>query len=67
MQYYSPSDLASYLKKYNVENQIPVVVGPNVASDPGGEASLDIQVMLGVAPGNACIGARVALLYWVTD
>jgi len=51
-QYYSPKDLQYYLAYYSVKPSFSVnVIGPNVASDPGGEATLDIQVMQGVAPG----------------
>lgn len=54
-QYYSPTDLKMFFQDavpfypngYNIDH----VVGGNTASAPGVEASLDIQYIMGVAPG----------------
>lgn len=60
-QYYSPSDLAAYLKNYDVSPITDVtVVGPNDAGDAGGEASLDIQVRRWCV---ACAGSCTLCLY----
>eukprot|EP01102_Stenamoeba_stenopodia_P010034 TRINITY_DN2978_c0_g1_i1.p1 TRINITY_DN2978_c0_g1~~TRINITY_DN2978_c0_g1_i1.p1 ORF type:complete len:574 (-),score=173.12 TRINITY_DN2978_c0_g1_i1:81-1772(-) len=52
-QYYSPSDLQQFFKNY--VNYAPVetvykVVGSNEDGNPGIEASLDIQYIMGIAP-----------------
>jgi tripeptidyl-peptidase-1 len=52
-QYYSPSDLALFFKNYvpfASAQTIANVIGPNVGADPGIEASLDVQYLMGVAP-----------------
>jgi len=49
-QYYSPQDLAQFFKKFGLpENKVANVVGPNKPGDPGLEASLDIEYIMGVA------------------
>lgn len=52
-QYYSPSDLDRFFELFGFAGpETPIhVVGPNNASNPGGEANLDIQYLLGVASG----------------
>jgi len=50
-QFYSPNDLKTFQNKYNLP-VIPVenVVGPNNPNQPGPEAALDTQYMMGVSP-----------------
>ena len=49
-QYYKPSDLKTFFEKYASSAKVttPTVYGPNDASSPGIEASLDIQYIMGV-------------------
>jgi tripeptidyl-peptidase-1 len=52
-QYYSPSDLKTFFQRYvkdSTKDTVAKVVGTNVDGDPGVEASLDIQYIMGVAP-----------------
>merc|ERR1711991_596153 len=49
-QYYSPSDLQEYLSLAGLPNVDAELVGPNNASFPGDEATLDVEVIL--ATGN---------------
>lgn len=52
-QYYSPEDLRLFLADNGLSTDPNVtVIGSNNATDPGGEANLDIQWMLGLAPGS---------------
>eukprot|EP01087_Luapelamoeba_hula_P006839 TRINITY_DN1693_c0_g1_i1.p1 TRINITY_DN1693_c0_g1~~TRINITY_DN1693_c0_g1_i1.p1 ORF type:complete len:577 (-),score=67.35 TRINITY_DN1693_c0_g1_i1:66-1616(-) len=49
-QYFTPADLTAFQKAYHVPVQQPtLVVGPNVENNPGVEAELDIQYIMGVA------------------
>jgi len=48
-QYYSPSDLDMFLTAFGIPSVPITVVGPNDATNPGGEANLDIQAIMGVA------------------
>ncbi|ELR22000.1 Prokumamolisin, activation domain containing protein [Acanthamoeba castellanii str. Neff] len=51
-QYYAPSDLTLFLEQTGLPTDTPVtVIGPNYPNQPGGEANLDIQYIMGVAPG----------------
>jgi len=55
-QFYSPSDLTTFFTQYvpNAQpgqDQVTKVVGTNSPSSPGTEAELDIQYIMGVAPG----------------
>lgn len=52
-QYYSESDLQAYLAQHGITPQMNIsnVIGINIPSFPGGEASLDTQLMMGMAPG----------------
>lgn len=52
-QYYSESDLQAYLTRHGVEpaQNVSKVHGPNVPHTPGGEASLDTQLIMSLAPG----------------
>eukprot|EP00761_Pharyngomonas_kirbyi_P011124 gb/GECH01011148.1/.p1 GENE.gb/GECH01011148.1/~~gb/GECH01011148.1/.p1 ORF type:complete len:557 (+),score=103.76 gb/GECH01011148.1/:1-1671(+) len=51
-QYYSPSDLSTFFTKFgpvgNYNQKVAKVVGTNKQNDPGVEASLDIQYIMGV-------------------
>jgi len=47
-QYFSSSDLQAFQSTYNLVQQSPSVLGPNDQSNPGVEASLDIQYLMGV-------------------
>jgi tripeptidyl-peptidase-1 len=52
-QYLSPSDLSSFCRQYVPQNPsctVAKVVGSNDNSDPGVEAMLDIEYIMGVAP-----------------
>jgi len=56
-QYYDQPDLQQYFKQYWPSNTnsswwtVNRVIGTNQPSNPGDEACLDIQVIMGVAPG----------------
>jgi hypothetical protein len=54
-QYYNPKDLDTYLDMMGLPREkVYKTVGPNNATEgslTGGEAQLDIQVMMGLAPG----------------
>lgn len=60
-QYYSPSDLASFFQQEYpaAEGQKPTVNGPNQPSNPGMEATLDIQYIMSM-------GAKVPTIFWST-
>ncbi|KAF0977301.1 hypothetical protein FDP41_003954 [Naegleria fowleri] len=45
-EYYSPKDLEMFQRTFNLSRMQPVVHGPNDASKPGIEASLDIQYIM---------------------
>eukprot|EP01103_Thecamoeba_quadrilineata_P007454 TRINITY_DN17330_c0_g1_i1.p1 TRINITY_DN17330_c0_g1~~TRINITY_DN17330_c0_g1_i1.p1 ORF type:complete len:564 (-),score=96.23 TRINITY_DN17330_c0_g1_i1:40-1731(-) len=52
-EYYSPSDLATFFADYvpfAPAQTVAKVIGTNVEKDPGLEASLDVQYIMGVAP-----------------
>ena len=75
-QYYSPDDLQAWFKLMGLPPpaQVPLI-GPNNATQPGGEASLDIQYIMGIAPNITCtfwsLGQLTAgqepFLDWITD
>lgn len=49
-QYYSAKDLSSFFSLMGMKDYpVAKVLGPNDQSNPGGEASLDIQVILGIS------------------
>eukprot|EP01006_Ploeotia_vitrea_P012939 TRINITY_DN34077_c0_g1_i1.p1 TRINITY_DN34077_c0_g1~~TRINITY_DN34077_c0_g1_i1.p1 ORF type:complete len:802 (+),score=467.08 TRINITY_DN34077_c0_g1_i1:338-2407(+) len=53
-QYYSPTDLAVFLEQMGLDKDEAMgvqLVGPNDPKNPGGEATLDIETILGVASG----------------
>eukprot|EP00026_Physarum_polycephalum_P003874 Phypoly_transcript_03890.p1 GENE.Phypoly_transcript_03890~~Phypoly_transcript_03890.p1 ORF type:complete len:751 (+),score=110.62 Phypoly_transcript_03890:108-2255(+) len=51
-QYYDDADNLLYFKAMGLPYDTPVtVIGPNDQSNPGGEAILDIQWIMGIAPG----------------
>lgn len=51
-QYYSPSDLQLFFNMTGVDGQRTRVdvIGPNYPNNPGGEANLDIQWIMAIAP-----------------
>ena len=50
-QYFSTSDLYLFQSRFGLEQQCPKsVIGPNDETNPGVEAGLDIQYIMGVAP-----------------
>lgn len=59
-QYYSPTDLEAYKSHFGLSTTPVTVVGTNNPKAPGGEASLDIQVIQGVAP-------NVPTSFWSTS
>ena len=60
-QFYSPSDLKQFFSKYASDAKVtePTVFGPNEASNPGTEAELDIQYIMGV-------GRDIPTQFWST-
>ncbi len=51
-QFIALSDLTSFFQQYDPSHaRTPTIVGPNDQTNPGVEASLDIQYSMGVAPG----------------
>lgn len=49
-EYYSPKDLTIFFDQMGMLNwPVDQVIGPNDPTKPGGEASLDIQVILGIS------------------
>jgi len=52
-QYISLSDLATFFQQYvpSMVNDVPQIIGPNDQTNPGTEASLDIQYVMGVGQG----------------
>jgi len=61
-QYYSPEDLSLFFEEmgiYGANTPVTVIGGDN-ATDPGGEASLDIQWIMAMAPG-------VPTIFWYND
>eukprot|EP01114_Cavostelium_apophysatum_P020191 TRINITY_DN6700_c0_g1_i1.p1 TRINITY_DN6700_c0_g1~~TRINITY_DN6700_c0_g1_i1.p1 ORF type:complete len:755 (-),score=176.12 TRINITY_DN6700_c0_g1_i1:27-2291(-) len=74
-QYYSPTDLASFYELMSIPPSEINVVGPNNASNPGGEATLDIQFITGVAPLAATtfwstgglVNGQEPFLQWIFD
>ena len=63
-QYYSPSDLQSFFKQFSTseEGKTPTEIGPNDSSNPGMEASLDIQYVR--APGHLHCHAAPLTVPW---
>ena len=60
-QFYSPSDLKKFFSKYasDAKVTVPTIEGPNTASNPGVEAELDIQYVMGV-------GRDIPTQFWST-
>lgn len=51
-QYIAASDLAAFFAAYDPTHaRTATIIGPNDQTNPGTEASLDIQYSMGVAPG----------------
>eukprot|EP01104_Vermistella_antarctica_P017131 TRINITY_DN601_c0_g1_i3.p1 TRINITY_DN601_c0_g1~~TRINITY_DN601_c0_g1_i3.p1 ORF type:complete len:561 (-),score=132.99 TRINITY_DN601_c0_g1_i3:81-1712(-) len=52
-QYFEPSDLVQFFKQFvsnSTADTVAQTVGPNTPTEPGIEAELDIQYIMGVAP-----------------
>ena len=68
---FRPADLAEFQSHFDLPSEpVTKVVGPNDASNPGDEASLDIQYITGVAVRTVLIGCwkaggLVRMLLWV--
>eukprot|EP01125_Pyxidicula_operculata_P003375 TRINITY_DN1404_c0_g1_i1.p1 TRINITY_DN1404_c0_g1~~TRINITY_DN1404_c0_g1_i1.p1 ORF type:complete len:544 (-),score=159.79 TRINITY_DN1404_c0_g1_i1:51-1682(-) len=59
-QYYDPSDLQTFQSQNGLPNQpVSKVIGPNDPTNPGTEALLDIEYIMGVAP-------NVSTWFWST-
>eukprot|EP01114_Cavostelium_apophysatum_P010671 TRINITY_DN2473_c0_g1_i2.p1 TRINITY_DN2473_c0_g1~~TRINITY_DN2473_c0_g1_i2.p1 ORF type:complete len:741 (+),score=125.61 TRINITY_DN2473_c0_g1_i2:30-2252(+) len=59
-QYYSPADLDQFFQVMALPKAEVELIGVNNVSNPGGEASLDIQYIMGVAPG-------ITTYFWSLD
>lgn len=74
-QYYSPDDLNGFFDVMGIPRQPVNVIGPNDPTNPGGEASLDIQYIMGVAPNVSTTFWSLGGLHdgqepfdkWITD
>jgi tripeptidyl-peptidase-1 len=76
-QYYSPSDLSSFFYQMGLTDlsSTVTVIGPNNASLPGGEATLDIEFLMGIAPNAQTTfwslgelhDGQEPFLDWITD
>jgi tripeptidyl-peptidase I len=76
-QYYSNDDLDQFAGLYGLPPLSPLtsVIGPNNQSQPGGEASLDIDYIMGIAPGipttfwslGQLHDGQEPFLQWITD
>jgi tripeptidyl-peptidase-1 len=70
-QYYSPSDLDTFFTRFvpgDKSSKVAGVIGGDQPQDPGIEASLDIQYIMGVNPGTASyfyeqVGGLLRLLF----
>jgi len=51
-QYYSPSDLTLFFEEMGLPSAPVTVIGSNDVTNPGEEANLDIQYIMGMAPGS---------------
>lgn len=60
-QFMSQSDLQTFYKQYDTEavGEVPTIIGPNTQSQPGVEASLDIQYL-------TAMGNNVTTQFWST-
>lgn len=70
-QFYSPADLEMFFQSTGVSPANVTVVGPNNASQPGDEATLDIQWIMGVGQGVPTtfwsVGDDKYLLEWAEE
>jgi len=76
-QYYSPEDLSYFFHLMGIFNGTGLVdiIGPNNDTLPGGEASLDIQYMMGLTPNIRTVFWSLGTLHdgqepfleWITD
>jgi len=59
-QYFDPADLSDFQQHFNIENQpADKVIGPNIPSNPGTEALLDIEYIIATAP-------KIPTWFWST-
>ena len=58
-EHYSEADLSIFLDAFNIQpkRKVHTVIGPNDPTAPTGEASLDVQTILGIAP-------NISTWYW---
>jgi len=76
-QFYDPKDLQMFFSSFGErdQNSLVTVVGPNNATQPGGEASLDIQYLMGVAQNTSTFfwsltdlhDGQEPFLEWITN
>jgi len=76
-QYYSPDDLHTFFNLMGLYDNTDdvIVIGPNNITEPGGEASLDIQYIMGVAQDALTVfwslgglhDGQEPFLEWITD
>jgi len=50
-EYYNPGDVSQFLNSYNIPISAITVIGYNDADNPGGEATLDMEMETSIAPG----------------
>eukprot|EP01133_Synstelium_polycarpum_P006767 gene6767-7866_t len=77
-QFYSTADLEQFFTMVGLDPRLSSrvqVIGPNNQTNPGGEASLDIQFLMGLAPGfnttfwstAGFVNGQEPFLEWITD
>lgn len=60
-QYFDPADLQTFQQQMNLQNQPAAkIIGPNDPTNPGTEALLDIEYIIGTAP-------LIPTWFWSTD
>jgi len=60
-QYFDPQDLSDFQQNFNLQNQPAAkIIGPNDPTNPGTEALLDIEYIMGTAP-------LIPTWFWSTD
>ncbi|GAM28939.1 hypothetical protein SAMD00019534_121150 [Acytostelium subglobosum LB1] len=77
-QYYNGTDLEQFFEIMGLDPRLAARVfvnGPNNVTNPGAEASLDIQYLMGLAPGfnttfysvGGTVNGQEPFLEWITD
>ncbi|PRP86479.1 hypothetical protein PROFUN_05261 [Planoprotostelium fungivorum] len=76
-QYYDPADLKKFFRLMGLPDtsDLVTVIGPNNVTNPGGEATLDIEYIMGLAVGSPTTFWSLPGLYqgqepflqWITD